>query len=274
MTFTQFVDQLATRGKYTSREDAHINPLAKRLGRFDAWFYFIMIRYTLEGGLIASLVRLSNTGWQKLSFRILRMYETAGANVEITGMNQISDLTRPRVYVCNHMSMAETYILPSILLVKGMTSVVVKESLLRYPGLGSIVKAVEAIPVKRESPRDDLKTILTVGSERLGRGINVLVFPQSTRSTSFDPRAFNSIGAKLAARAGVDLVPIAIKTDFQAMGKLLRDFGPLDRTKTIHVKMGAPIAMPDKASAKDAHAEASAFIASAIKNWGGEVLDS
>jgi peptide chain release factor 2 len=61
--------------------------------------------------------------------------------------------------------------------------------------------------VTRRHPREDLKQVLTEGAEHLAQGRSVLVFPQATRSTSFDPSTFNTLAVKLAARASVDVVP-------------------------------------------------------------------
>ncbi|MDA1044405.1 MAG: lysophospholipid acyltransferase family protein [Verrucomicrobia bacterium] len=274
MTLTQFEDRLRNSGSYSTVADTRISALSTFLGKFDSWFYLNLTRYTLEGGIVADFGLLTIRRWQSLSFRILKLYEKAGARIEISGIPHKLNTDRPVVYVSNHMSMAETYILPSILLVNGTCTIVVKKSLMKYPGLGSILKAVRAIPVARKSPRDDLKTILTTGLSRLEEGLSVLVFPQSTRNTRFEKRSFNSIGAKLASRGGVDLVPVAIKTDFQGIGKRLRDIGPLDRSKSIHICMGPLIRMTDRKSAKEAHEESADFIASILKDWGGEVLDS
>ena len=43
--------------------------------------------------------------------------------------------------------------------------------------------------------------------------ISVLIFPQTTRELFFDPKKFNTLGIKLAKRAKVPVIPIAVKTD-------------------------------------------------------------
>ena len=55
---------------------------------------------------------------------------------------------------------------------------------------------------------------------------------------AFDPGAFNSLGAKLAARSGVPVVPIALKTDFSGLGPVVKEFGRIDRTRTVHFRFG------------------------------------
>jgi hypothetical protein len=45
------------------------------------------------------------------------------------------------------------------------------------------------------------------GLARLKQGISIVVFPQTTRMVDFDASQFNSIGVKLAKKAGVPVVP-------------------------------------------------------------------
>ena len=52
----------------------------------------------------------------------------------------------------------------------------------------------------------------------------------------FKPEEFNSIGVKLAKKAGVPVVPVAIKTDFWGNGRIIKELGPIDNKKTIHIK--------------------------------------
>ena len=76
--------------------------------------------------------------------------------------------------------------------------------------------------------------MLNGGVERLKAGISIIVFPQTTRMTQFDPEQFNSIGVKIAKKAGVPVVPLALKTDAWANGKFLKDFGAVDPRKEVH----------------------------------------
>ena len=50
---------------------------------------------------------------------------------------------------------------------------------------------------------------------------------------------------KLAKKAGVQVVPVAIKTDFWGNGKLIKELGPLDRHKPIHIKFGEPFTIQE-----------------------------
>jgi 1-acyl-sn-glycerol-3-phosphate acyltransferase len=128
---------------------------------------------------------------------------------------------------------------------------------------------VKQIAVARVNPRDDLKVVLTQGEAMLKAGVSVVIFPQATRSVEFDVAEFNTLGVKLAARAGVPLVPLALKTDFMGNGRVFKDLGYVDHRKTIHFEFGAP--MDVKGNGREAHEAVVAFISSRLRQWGGLV---
>ncbi len=45
----------------------------------------------------------------------------------------------------------------------------------------------------------------------LKKNISVLIFLQTTRELRFDPKKFNTLGIKLAKRAKVPVIPVAVK---------------------------------------------------------------
>ena len=52
---------------------------------------------------------------------------------------------------------------------------------------------------------------------------------------------FNSIGVKLARKAKVPVIPLALKTDAWGEGKLFKDHGKIDSTKRVHFAFGGPL---------------------------------
>jgi len=116
---------------------------------------------------------------------------------------------------------------------------------------------------------DDLKAMLEGGVDRLSRGISIAVFPQTTRSSHFDPEAFNTIGAKLARRAGVPLVPLALRSDAWGTGQLIRDFGPFRPSLPVHFAFGN--AMEVKGNGRAEHNAVVEFIGRNLKRWFSEV---
>jgi 1-acyl-sn-glycerol-3-phosphate acyltransferase len=114
-----------------------------------------------------------------------------------------------------------------------------------------------------------LKLVLREGSKFISDGGSIIIFPQATRSVEFDVEGFNTLGIKLAARNGVPVVPVAIKTDFQRNGKWIKDMGPIDPQKTIYFKFGAPLPVEDKG--RQVHQQVIDFIATNLVAWGGGI---
>jgi 1-acyl-sn-glycerol-3-phosphate acyltransferase len=167
------------------------------------------------------------------------------------------------------MSLLETFILPGMILAYGDLSIVTRVKLLQYPLFGRVLQSVNPIAVTRANARADLITILGKGEEAIKAGRSVLVFPQSTRTPVFDPSTFNSIGAKLARRAGVGVMPVALKTDFMGIGRVLRDFGPVRRDRPVHVRFG-PV-FPVTGNGREANDRCLAFIVDSLREWGQDV---
>jgi 1-acyl-sn-glycerol-3-phosphate acyltransferase len=121
------------------------------------------------------------------------------------------------------------------------------------------------VVVGRSDPRKDLEAVMNGGAELLSKGVSIVIFPQSTRSLEFKPEEFNSIGVKLAKKTGVPVVPIAIKTDYWGNGKLIKEIGPIDHKKTIHIKFGEPFHITG--NGKEENSRIINFIQTSLDEW-------
>jgi 1-acyl-sn-glycerol-3-phosphate acyltransferase len=203
--------------------------------------------------------------WTDSSFEILRFIEMTGGIFHITGMENITKSPGSVLFISNHMSTLETMILPSIIGPHKELTFVVKESLVKHPLFGDVMRSRNPVVVGRTDPRKDLEAVMNGGVELLKNGISIVIFPQSTRSLEFKTEEFNSLGVKLAKKAGVDVVPIALKTDFWGNGKWIKELGPLDRHKHIHIKFGEPIRI--SGNEKEDNQRIIDFIKSSLREW-------
>jgi 1-acyl-sn-glycerol-3-phosphate acyltransferase len=196
------------------------------------------------------LGRLSTDLWAHFCFYPLWKAESYGTDVHAEGWNSRRDHKGPVVYLANHMSTLETILLPFVLLTYGPFNVVVKQSLSHLPGLEKAAEHMGLVPIGRKNPREDLMTIFDVGVKRIKEGNSVLIFAQGTRQSVFARKGWSSIGAKLAEKAGVPVMPIAVKTDIQPTrpdGKgWFKDFGTVDPSKEIRLACGPAIAGTSK----------------------------
>lgn len=209
-------------------------------------FYVRFLWVVFRASIKAQQGRYDSFNFHQSSLGILHALENAGICFNISGIEHIRNLETPCVVVANHMSMLETIILPSIILPYKKMTFIVKESLMEYPVFKHILRSRQPIVVNRINPRQDLKTVLEEGVERLRQGISVIVFPQTTRTHDFDPQKFNSIGVKLARRAQVPVVPLALLTDAWRNGKFVKEFGRLDVSRTVHFAFGKPLWLDSK----------------------------
>ncbi len=209
--------------------------------------------------------RYGDNDWIMSSLDTLRALEGTGVRFEISGIDDFKGVEGPCVFIANHMSTLETFVLPVIIAPFKMATFVVKESLVEYPVFRHVMRSRNPITVSRTNPREDLKTVFEGGIERLGKGISIIIFPQTTRSTLFDPAEFNTIGVKLAKKAGVPVVPVALKTDAWGNGRRLKDFGRIDPSMPVHIAFGKPLWIKDRGN--EVHREIIGFITERLKEW-------
>ena len=237
-------------------------------------FLFLKSRWGLYFGLLGAVLAArravldgvyDDDYWSKSSFRVFRHVERCGGRFQIEGLNNLKCAKSPFVFVSNHMSTLESQILPVLIVQSMPVTFVVKRELIDASLFGTVMRSRNPIIVDRNHPGKDLIAVLEGGRKRLASGTSVIVFPQSTRSRRFDPAHFNSLGAKLAFRAGVPVIPVALKTDFWENGTLLRGFGPIRRKRTIHFEFGAPLS-PGMGT-KAIHARTVQFITQRLERW-------
>lgn len=223
-----------------------------------------------HSSLLARRGRYGMEEFSLSSLSVLRALEGVGVDVEVTGLVHVRSTAGPCVLIANHMSTLETFVLPGLVVpIKKDFTFVVKQSLLDYPVFGPVMRAVRPIAVGRKNPRDDLKVVLEEGDRRLGEGCSVAVFPQTTRYDGFDPAKFNSIGIKLARRAGVPVVPVAIKSDAWESGRIIKDLGRIDPSKAVRFSFGTPMMITGRGD--DEHRLVMEFISSRLREWGAPV---
>lgn len=206
------------------------------------------------------------------SLRNFRITESCGGRIHLRGLDNIDKVDGPAVIIANHMSLLETAVLHAFLRPRKDFCFVIKESLLDVPFFGHIMRKLGCIAVTRSNPREDFKKVLDEGTQRLREGKTVIIFPQSSRSAIFDEQQFNTIGVKLAKHAQVPIIPLALRTDFLANGKLVKDLGPIRRKLPVWFAFGEPITEV-KGSGKEEHKQIIDFIKENLTSWGCEVVN-
>ena len=230
-----------------------------------AGFYFRVGKAVFSASNKARKGLFDEKAWYDASLTVRDAFEKSGARIHVLGTEHIARLKEPCVIIGNHMSTAETFLMASMILPFRPVTFVIKQSLVEYPVFKHVMLSRDPIIVGRVNPREDLKAVLGGGREHLDSGTSIVIFPQRTRTVDFDRNAFNSIGVKLAKRAGVPIVPLALKTNAWSNGKWLKDYGRFQPHEDVHFEFGEPFNI--EGSDKDAHERVIEFIEGRLKQW-------
>lgn len=255
------------------QSDSYDTPGNQKLNFFEKLRLNNRIYFTLKYAYIVLKTRrqarkgiYDDEAWADSSYYIFKTIEKTGGIFHIRGMENIIAQDDPVIFIGNHMSTLETMILPGLIAPLRRVTFVVKESLVRHPLFGDVMRSRDPIVVGRTDPRKDLEAVMEGGMRLLSKGVSLIIFPQSTRSKHFKAEEFNSLGVKLARKAGVRVVPLALKTDFWGNGKLIKELGPVNRYNPIHFRFGEPFQV--SGSGRDDNGKIINFIKAALDEWG------
>ena len=268
---SDFQSELRQTGAYRTHDDCRAPKRAKP-GAWTTLRYSWGVTKVFPACAFAQpLGRLTTDLWAEFCFSSVTTAERLGMNVIVEGFKERAAYDGSVLYLCNHMSMTETILLPPVLLSFGPISYVAKASLAHLPFLEKAAERMRMVPISRKSPREDLVSILRTGSERIAGGDSFLIYPQGTRCDVFSRKRYSSIGAKLAERAGCPVVPIVVDTRCQPtrrtglLGKVFKDYGPVDTSRDIRVACGPVIPC---AKSKALHEAAFEWMAAKLESWG------
>lgn len=231
-------------------------------------FYAKISMLVLKASKLCKKAAYTNDHWIQDSLNTVRALEAVGGRFEIKNLDVIRKLDSPCVFVSNHMSILETFVLPCLIQPHRDVTFVIKESLLSFPFFRHVMRSRNPVIVGRDNPRKDLKTVLDEGRNRLNANMSIIIFPQTTRSIHFDPKKFNSLGVKLAKRCNVPVVPLALKTNAWGNGIKFKDFGRIRPDKPVYITFSDPLRV--EGSGKKEHAFIMDFIAKELDSYVGK----
>lgn len=270
-TLSEFRESLRATGGYRTADDCRAKKRARPGALTTLRFTWGVTKVFPFCAIMEPFGKLTTDNWAAKCFSSVTTAEKLGMGVSVEGFSNRLAYDGPVVYLSNHMSMIETIMLPPILLTASPFSYVAKASLAHLPFLERAAAHMRMVPISRKSPREDLISIMKVGTERLHGGDSFLIFPQGTRCEVFSRKRYSSIGAKLAERANCPVVPIVVDTRCQPtrtkgmFKKIFKDFGPVDTSKDIRVALG-PVIPCDKS--KVLHEAAFDWMATKLESWG------
>lgn len=159
-----------------------------------------------------------------------------GAKLQIQGKENLHH-RGPAVYMGTHKSYLDIVIM--IALTDEPLIFIGKSEVEKLPFIRTWFKAIDGIYMDREDIRQSFKVIMEA-IEQLKKGYSVAIFPEGTRSKGVEVADFKAGSFKLATKANVPIIPMAMQDTF----KLLEEKRRLKPAK-IGVNIGKAIEVGD-----------------------------
>lgn len=143
------------------------------------------------------------------------MVRLTGTRVKAEGLEKI-DPAGTYIFMSNHVSNLDPIILMP--LIPRRTSVLVKKELWRLPVVASAFNLASLVPVERQNRESAIQSVRRA-TEIMGQGINMMVYPEGTRSTDGRLLPFKKGPFHMAAQTGFSIVPVTMVNTFEILPK-------------------------------------------------------
>jgi 1-acyl-sn-glycerol-3-phosphate acyltransferase len=162
------------------------------------------------------------------------MVRLAGVRVILEGATR-EKMDRPLVVVANHQSWFDVFVLGGLL--PGRARFVAKEELRRIPLFGAAWETCGHIRVNRGDRAEAVRSLNEAGTRIRDERLNVILFPEGTRSPDGHLLPFKEGAFVLAIQTGVPVLPVGISGSRAVMSKGSFRIRPGE----IRVRVGEPI---------------------------------
>jgi putative phosphoserine phosphatase / 1-acylglycerol-3-phosphate O-acyltransferase len=161
------------------------------------------------------------------------MLAMTGVDIEVQGEQHLW-AHRPSVFMFNHQSIADGYVLLRLLR-RGFTGIA-KQEVAQMPLLGQILRALDFAFIDRSATRSAIEA-MAPAVDRLRAGMSVVIAPEGTRSLTPRLGRFKKGAFHIAMQAGAPVVPVVFRNTFEVM----RRGSALFRPGTVDVCVLPPI---------------------------------
>ncbi|MEI2416820.1 lysophospholipid acyltransferase family protein [Orrella sp. JC864] len=143
-------------------------------------------------------------GWPRLAIWGAKVL--CGIRWRVIGQENLPD--GPAILLSKHQSAWETLFFPSHM--PRQVCFVYKKELHRVPFFGWGLALLRMIPIDRSRGRDAFEQVVASGLLRLQEGRWPILFPEGTRVPVGQAGRYKLGGARLAARTGAPIIPVAV----------------------------------------------------------------
>ena len=175
--------------------------------------YFMIALYTIFWGVVGCIVAPfggEHVVWVGRNW-IGWIFKTCGLEIEVEGLEHI-DPDQPVVVMSNHQSALDIGVL--VLTFPNSWRFVAKRELQWIPFFGWVLALSDQIMIDRGNRTRSVAS-LRRAAERVRGGVNVMIFPEGTRSRDGALKEFKSGGFHLAIEAGVPILPATVSGSLQ-----------------------------------------------------------
>ena len=173
---------------------------------------------------------------------------TLNITTRIIGQENVNK--SPCVIISNHQSTWETLAFQTIF---PAHTWVLKKELLWLPVFGWSLALLKPIIINRGDKLNAIKKVILQGSDRLNKGISVVVFPEGTRQPYNQLGEYQNGGAAIAKKSGYDIIPV-----YHNAGKIWPKGGFIKKSGVITIVIGKAISRSNMTSSG---------ITEEIRNW-------
>ncbi|ASN06907.1 lysophospholipid acyltransferase family protein [Virgibacillus necropolis] len=227
------------------------------------WIYFWGIITVLRSGLKLHKGRkLYNVGTKQAQQELFeapkwvsqKVIKSTGTDVHVSGQEKLPD--EAVLFVANHQGLFD--ILALIGYVGKPLGFIAKKEVEKIPIVSSWMSLMHGVFIDRSDRRQSVRAI-GQGIDSLKKGHSLVIFPEGTRSRGSNLNTFKSGSLRLATKANVPIVPIAINGTYQMLEE---DKGRV-KGSTIHMSILDPIYPNDYQEKK--HSDLAIAIQSSIE---------
>ena len=168
---------------------------------------FLSSRNVIRKSKKQSEEEMWQTGYDFVHPRAAEIFKKAGTRIIYHGLENLPE-QKGVLFVGNHQSYLD---IPAILAVmEAPTAFVSKKSVGEKPFLGPILDMVGCVSIDRENLRQSL-TAIKEASVKLQKGLNMVIFPEGTRSQGPEMAEFKKGSIKAATMVGAPIVPFRLE---------------------------------------------------------------
>lgn len=186
------------------------------------WAWVETVLVVILGTPVVALIWLFTAPFDKGRYAAGRAFRLVGVTaMRLNGLwrfrtrGTLADPRRPYVVVANHESYADVFLISCFPWEMKWLS---KDTMFKIPCMGWMMQMAGDIKLVRGN-RDSAADAIVQCRDRLAKKVSVMIFPEGTRSRSWEMLPFKDGAFRLAIESGAPILPIAVAGTRNAMAK-------------------------------------------------------